>query len=93
MNPIPRYEVGDTRQFIATYSAAPGGVLLSIATGSGAGSLVASALCTASTSLIFAGAYTMPASTGLYAWTLTASFALGPVVQRGWFQVIKTIPG
>jgi hypothetical protein len=47
----------------------------------------------ASSTINYYGFFTMPGSNDLYAFTVQASFSAGPIVQRGLFQVIKTIPG
>jgi hypothetical protein len=91
--PIPRVEAGTTKEFIATYSAAPGSTpLLAIWAGSGQGTIVGTATGVASTSTTFAATFTV-STPDLYAWTWTASFTAGPVVARGLFHCIRTIPG
>lgn len=107
-DPIGRFEAGATKQFTMTYSVAPGITpALAIRVGSIGGSVLANPTpsgsqgTVADSGRIWTAYYTMPTSiaghTGgrqaLFTYTWTASFGVGPVVHRGWFQVIETIPG
>lgn len=92
--PIPRIEADTTKEFVVTYSAAPGSTpSFALWAGSGDGSLVYSATGVASSSLIYVAAYTMPNTRQLYVYTWTASYAQGPVILRGYVQAVRTIPG
>lgn len=90
--PIARIEQGDTRQHTAAYSSAPSTPLFTIHAGSGQGTLVQSGLAASSSTLDFY-AYFRADTPDLFVYTWTASYASGPVVNRGLFQVIKTTPG
>lgn len=90
---IKRFEQGDTRQFTIAFSSAPSTPLFTVHAGSGAGTLINSETAATSNATNFYAFYTMPTSNDLYAYTWVASFTSGPVIERGWFQVIKTIPG
>lgn len=92
--PIPRFELGDTRQFLATYSVAPGTQpLFNLHAGSGTGTLVHSVLATSSSSTAWFVPYTFPQSKMLYVYTFVASYTDGPVVDRGYAHVLHTTPG
>ena len=92
--PIPRYEVGDTRQFTITYSAAPGTTpYFAVRQGSGEGTLILSATATISSVTQFYNFYTMPACEQVYSYEWCSSYSTGPVVNRGVFKVIRTRSG
>lgn len=98
---IPRFEAGATKEFTITYSVAPGITpALTIRVGSDSGSVAATPTVNGSQGVaadsgrIWTGYWTMPSSRmQLYTFTWVTSFAVGPVLHRGWFQVVATIPG
>lgn len=92
-DPIGRFQIGDTRQFIATYSASPTTPNFAIYAGSGAGSLVYSVTAVASSATVFFANYTFPSTTQLYTYQWTASFQAGAIIFRGYAQAIRYIPG
>jgi hypothetical protein len=86
-----RYEVGNTKQFHVTYSAAPTTPHFDVWAGSGMATLVASEQAQSSSSTAFYAFFTMPDSEGMpHAFTFTASFTGGPVVDRGNFVPVQT---
>lgn len=101
MNPIGRFEAGTTKEFTITYSVAPGITpALAIRVGSIGGSVLVNPTPSGSqgtvsdSGRIWTAYYTMPSSRqSLYTYTWTTSFTVGPVVHRGWFHVVETIPG
>lgn len=100
-DPIPRFEAGSTKEFTITYSVAPGITpTLTIRVGSIEGSSIATPTANGSqgtvadSGRIWTAYYTLPTSRQqLYTYTWVCSFSVGPVIHRGWFQVIGTIPG
>lgn len=98
---IPRFEAGTTKEFTITYSVAPGITpTLAMRVGSIEGSVVANPTANGSqgtvsdSGRIWTAYWTLPSSRQqLYTYTWTASFGVGPVLHRGWFHVIATIPG
>ena len=100
-DPIGRFEAGTTKEFTITYSVAPGITpTLAIRVGSIEGSVLASPTANGSQATagdsgrIWTAYYTMPMSRqALYTYTWTTSFGVGPVIHRGWFHVVETIPG
>lgn len=93
--PIPRIRQNDTRAYTASYSSMPSVPLFNVFQGSGAGTLVYSALATATSSLDFV-AYFAPSSAGLLSYTFTASFSSGRVVDPqppGLIQCLRVTPG
>ncbi len=95
MDPIRRFEAGDTRQFTVTYSSAPGTTpYLAIYAGSGNSTLVSSQTAGSSSSTAFYAFFTMPGTATFYAYVWVASFTAGPVKSpepaAGVFQVVQT---
>ncbi len=93
--PIPRIRTGDTRRFSVTYSDAPSRPIFSVYVGSGAGTLVYSTACTSVTALVWE-AYYRPDSADLFAYTFTASYTAGQVIDPtppGLFQCVRVTPG
>ena len=93
---FPRLTAGDTRQFTVTYSAAPSTPVLTIWTGSGAGSVVSTQAMVASSSTAFY-AFVRVDTPGYYQWLAVASFTSGPVLlppgNQGLFKVVDGTPG
>jgi hypothetical protein len=90
---IPRYEVGDTRMFTVVYSTAPTTPVFTVRQGSGEGVLIESKTATASSTSMFFAYHTMVDCQQVYTYQWVASYTGGPVVDRGYFKVIKSIPG
>lgn len=94
-DPIPRFEIGDTRQFVVTYSTAPVTTpRFTIFAGSGAATTVYSVTCTSSSSTGWFAFWTLTANSpnAVYAYQFTASYADGQVLNRGLFHAVKTTP-
>ena len=89
MDPILRFDVGDTRQFTVAYSQAPSTTpYLAIYTGSINTTLVSSQTASTSSTTTFYAFWTLPTSRLFYTFAWVASFSQGPVVNRGMFQAI-----
>ncbi len=91
--PMPRFEIGDTRQFTVAYSSAPTSTpYLAIYCGSGDGTLCSSQTGATSSTTAFYAFYTLPSSRVTYYYTWIASFSgSGPKMLAGQFQAIKSV--
>ena len=86
---MPRYESGDTRTFVVTYSFAPGSTPY-FAVYVSSLQLVQSVTGTASSATNFFAYFTMPSTLTFYSFDWVASFTGGPTRRSGMFQVIRT---
>lgn len=90
---LTQIETGTTRDFIVTYSSQPGTTpYFALYVGSGEGTLVYSATTVASSAIEYHAIYTLPSSRMFYMFEFVSSFSQGPVVTRGAFQAVKTLP-
>lgn len=86
---FPRFERGDTRQFVAIYSAAPTTPVFNMWAGSGMGTLIYSSTAAASSTTQFYAMFTFPDTARLYMYEWVASFSPGPMIFRGYARTSR----